>query len=90
MVNEINKGTLRNLSALVDFSNLINSSLDTKFILNNLLLTCFGKFHTTRGLFATNVNGKLKFILSKGINEIPSSDFPQIDSNNYKDSSELK
>ena len=90
MVNEINKGTLRNLSALVDFSNLINSSIDTKFILNNLLLTCFGKFHTTRGLFATNVNGKLKFILSKGINEIPSSDFPQIDSNNYKDSSELK
>ncbi len=39
----------RNLAALVDFSNLINSDLDINFILNNLLLTCFGKFLTSKG-----------------------------------------
>ncbi len=42
----------RNLSALVDFGKYINSSLDLKSILNNLLLTCFGKFHTTKGIVA--------------------------------------
>lgn len=30
----------RNLTALVEFSRVINSSLDLSFILNNVLLTC--------------------------------------------------
>ena len=34
----------RNLTALVEFSRVINSSLDLNFILNNVLLTCLGKF----------------------------------------------
>lgn len=90
MDNKSEKSTLRNLSALVDFGNLINSSLDAKFILNNLILTCFGKFHTTRGLFATIVNGELKYFLSKGITEISAKEFPQINSGNYKSSEKLK
>lgn len=49
---EDNNAALRNLSALVDFSNLVNSSLNLNFSLNNLILTCFTKFHTTKGLIA--------------------------------------
>ncbi|MBU1099901.1 MAG: PP2C family protein-serine/threonine phosphatase [Bacteroidetes bacterium] len=49
---EENNAALRNLSALVDFSNLVNSSLNLNFSLNNLILTCFTKFHTTKGIIA--------------------------------------
>lgn len=60
-------GAQRNLSALVDFSNLINSRLDLDFTLNNLLLTCFGKFHTTKGLVAlTDRNGIIEVRAVKG------------------------
>lgn len=57
----------RNFSALVDFSNLINSDLDINFILNNLLLTCFGKFLTSKGfvLLADDFNNT-KIGLVKG------------------------
>lgn len=40
----------KNLHALVDFSKLINSSLDLDFIADNLILTCLGKFHCTKGI----------------------------------------
>jgi phosphoserine phosphatase RsbU/P len=52
MLQTDNNAALRNFSALVDFSNLVNSSLDLSFALNNILLTCFGKFHTSKGLIA--------------------------------------
>ena len=42
----------QNLSALVDFSNHLNSNLNLEFTLNNLLLTCFGKLHITKGVIA--------------------------------------
>ena len=59
----------RNLTALVEFSRVINSSLDLNFILNNVLLTCLGKFLATRGLIALNLNGKLIVKAFKGIAE---------------------
>jgi sigma-B regulation protein RsbU (phosphoserine phosphatase) len=69
----------RNLSALVDFSKFINSSLDLKLILNNLLLTCFGKFHTTRGMIALiDENNELKIKSYKGISNDIIKLFPQI------------
>jgi sigma-B regulation protein RsbU (phosphoserine phosphatase) len=52
----------RNLTALVEFSRIINSSLDLDFILNNVLLICMGKFLATRGLIALSINGKLIII----------------------------
>lgn len=57
----------RNLTALVEFSRIINSSLDLEFILNNILLTCMGKFLATKGIIALNENGKLKIKVSKGL-----------------------
>ncbi|AFN75093.1 protein serine/threonine phosphatase [Melioribacter roseus P3M-2] len=67
-----NIGLLRNLSALVDFSNLINSSLDINFILNNILLTCMGKFHTTKGLIVLfDRAGKPNINISKGFLNAP-------------------
>lgn len=51
-----NIAALRNLSALVDFANLINSSLDLSFALNNILFTCFGKFQTTKGIILLSNN----------------------------------
>ncbi|MDP4172341.1 MAG: SpoIIE family protein phosphatase [Bacteroidota bacterium] len=72
-------GAQRNLSALVDFSNFINSSLDLKFILNNLLLTCFGKFHTTKGFVALfDSDDKLRIKASKGISEEIIGQFPNV------------
>mgnify|MGYP003444757549 FL=1 len=69
----------RNLTALVEFSRVINSSLDLNFILNNVLLTCLGKFLATRGIIALNINGKLQVKSYKGINEESISLFPDID-----------
>jgi sigma-B regulation protein RsbU (phosphoserine phosphatase) len=71
-----NKGAQRNLSALVDFGKFINSSLDLKSILNNLLLTCFGKFHTTRGIIALFENNELKVKAHKGIHGEIIKQFP--------------
>ncbi|MCU7490425.1 MAG: SpoIIE family protein phosphatase [Ignavibacteria bacterium] len=70
-------GAKRNLSALVDFSNFINSSLDLKFILSNLLLTCFGKFHTTKGLVAlVDEDNKLRVKAFKGFTQAMADEFP--------------
>lgn len=57
----------QNLSALVDFSNHLNSNLNLEFTLNNLLLTCFGKLHTTKGVIALYDKKKLIVKLSKGL-----------------------
>lgn len=62
-----NIAALRNLSALVDFANLINSSLDLSFALNNILFTCFGKFQTTKGIILlTNNEAFLELSAAKG------------------------
>lgn len=84
MSNNQNNAALRNFSALVDFSNLINSSLDLNFTLNNLLLTCLGKFHTTKGLIAL-LNDEKKFVVkaSKGINQEIIDSFPEISFSDY-------
>jgi len=78
---------LRNFSALVDFSNLINSTLDLNFTLNNILLTCFGKFHTTKGLIALfNDDNLLEIKVSKGINDKAVGSFPVLSILNFDSS----
>ena len=72
----------RNLTALVEFSRIINSSLDLNFILNNIMLTCMGKFFATRGLIALKENGVLKLKVSKGISDELAQKFPCISSSN--------
>lgn len=80
-----NNSALRNFSALVDFSNLINSTLDLNFTLNNIILTCFGKFHTTKGLIALfNEENVLELKVAKGIPKQISEKFPIINSTEYK------
>ncbi len=69
----------RNLTALVEFSRVINSSLDLNFILNNVLLTCLGKFLAIRGIIALNINGKLQIRSYKGVSEEHILLFPDID-----------
>ncbi|MFO7447138.1 MAG: GAF domain-containing SpoIIE family protein phosphatase [Ignavibacteriaceae bacterium] len=68
----------RNLTALVEFSRIINSSLDLNFILNNVLLTCMGKFLATKGAIALNINGSYTLKASKGIPEHILGSFPEI------------
>ena len=81
----------RNLTALVEFSRVINSSLDLNFILNNVLLTCLGKFLATRGVIALNISGKLQIKSYKGISEDSISLFPNIDaSEDCTENDELK
>jgi len=70
----------RNLTALVEFSRVINSSLDLNFILNNVLLTCLGKFLVTKGLIALKVDSKILLKTSKGITEEMIHKFPDISS----------
>lgn len=79
----------RNLSALVDFSRVINSSLDINFILNNVLLTCLGKFLTTKGFIALNQYGKLSIKSYKGIPEDLIEKFPEVAVNDDCDLNEL-
>lgn len=68
----------RNLSALIDFSRVINSSIDLDFILNNVLLNCLGKFLATRGLIAIKEKGILALKNSKGLNEEIIRTFPYL------------
>ncbi len=68
----------RNLTALVEFSRIINSSLDLEFILNNVLLTCLGKFLATRGLMAIKVKDELKLKASKGLSADLIKKFPKL------------
>lgn len=79
------KSTLRNLSALVDFGNLINSSLDINFILSNLLLTCLGKFHSSRGgVCLVDKKGLLQLSTAKGLNESRIKKFSQVNIDAYQ------
>jgi phosphoserine phosphatase RsbU/P len=71
----------RNLTALVEFSRIINSSQDLNFILNNILFTCMGKFFITRGLIAIKINNSLKLESSKGIAAEILNNFPEIKAN---------
>ena len=77
----------RNLNALVEFSKTINSSLDLKFILNNVLLTCMGKFFATKGAIAINEKGVLKIMISKGVSTDFEENFPVITVNDVIDES---
>ncbi len=85
-----NNAALRNFSALVDFSNLINSSLDINFTLNNILLTCFGKFHTTKGLIALLNNDRIFEVhASKGFNAQTLQTFPRLCADDYDSDEKL-
>ncbi len=85
-----NIAALRNFSALVDFSNIINSNLDLNFTLNNILLTCLGKFHTTKGLVALlNEDRIFEVKASKGFSKASIESFPKICADNYDSSNEL-
>ena len=68
----------RNLTALVEFSRVVNSSLDLEFTLNNLLLTCLGKFFTTKGCIILSVQNEMKLLSSKGLSEEIISSFPSL------------
>lgn len=82
MLTTDHNATLRNFSALVDFSNLVNSSLDLNFALNNILLTCLGKFHTSKGLIALfNEKGVLEVKSSKGLQKNVIEKFPLVELN---------
>ena len=70
----------RNLTALVEFSRVINSSLDLNFILNNILFTCLGKFLAVKGLIALKTNGTFELKSSKGISQELLAKFPNITS----------
>lgn len=70
----------RNLTALIEFSRVINSSVDLGFILNNVLLTCLGKFLSIRGMIAVSENGKVVIKKSKGLPNDLLSQFPDLKS----------
>jgi sigma-B regulation protein RsbU (phosphoserine phosphatase) len=91
MLTSDHNATLRNFSALVDFSNLVNSSLDLNFALNNILLTCLGKFHTSKGLIALySENGILEIKSSKGIQKNIIEQFPVVSSEKIEESESLR
>jgi sigma-B regulation protein RsbU (phosphoserine phosphatase) len=77
----------RNLTSLVEFSRVINSSFDLQFILNNVLLSCLGKFLSTKGLIALSENGKIVIKNSKGLSDEIVENFPELhdDENCFSD-----
>lgn len=70
----------RNLSALVEFSRVINSSLDLTFILNNILLTCMGKYLASKCYIALKIENSVELKAVKGFQ--PDISFPKIKLNN--------
>jgi phosphoserine phosphatase RsbU/P len=76
MIDSENLKVKRNLTALVEFSRIINSSLNLNFILSNILLSCMGKFFATKGLIALKKDGQLFLASSKGIPEKLLNKFP--------------
>jgi len=89
MADSVNLKLRRNLTALIEFSRIINSSLDLDFILNNILLTCMGKFLATKGIVAINKNGKLDIKVSKGITKEIIEQFPVIETGDSLDSNNI-
>ena len=81
MIDTNSRQLKRNITALVDFSRIINSSIDLQFILNNVLLTCLGKFLSTKGLIALNENGMLQIKHTKGLSDQVVEKFPLLRSN---------
>ncbi len=72
----------RNISALIDFSNKINSNLDVDFTLRNLLLTLFAKFFITKGaILLYNSKNLLENRFSKGISETFSEEISKLNEN---------
>lgn len=57
----------RNLTALIEFSRIINTSLDLDFTLNNLLFSCFGKFLTSRGFVGLFRYNEFHLLAVKGL-----------------------
>ena len=78
MTDMTNLKLKRNLTSLVEFSRVINSSIDLQFILNNVLLSCLGKFLSTKGLIALNENGKIVVKNSKGLSDDIVEKFPDL------------
>ncbi len=77
---------LKNLSALVDFSNYLNSNLNLEFTLNNLLLTCLGKLQTTKGVILLfDEKDTLQIKIFKGIKEENIVAFPNKNNSKPKD-----
>jgi sigma-B regulation protein RsbU (phosphoserine phosphatase) len=79
MLEAKNLKVKRNLTALIDFSRIINSSIDLDFILNNVLLTCLGKFLATRGMIALKEKNKIVLKSSKGITTELLQEFPELE-----------
>ncbi len=80
MVKLNENSALRDLSAFADFSGLINSSLDLNFTLNNLVLTCMGKFHTSKAaVYLVDSGNKYKLVFSKGVIKNKIDSFSQDD-----------
>jgi len=81
----------RNLTALVEFSRVVNSSLDLQFTLNNLLLTCLGKFITTKGCIILSIQNEMRILSSKGLSEEQITSFPVVSHvDEIEESKELK
>ncbi len=78
MTDMTNLKLKRNLTSLVEFSSVINSSIDLQFILNNVLLSCLGKFLSTKGLIALSENGKIVIKISKGLKDDIVDNFPEL------------
>lgn len=74
---------ISNLSSIIDFSKTVNKTLDTKFILDNLLLTCLARFKTSKGIVTLKDKNNVHNIVSyKGI---PKSSIDNIRNNETKE-----
>lgn len=56
----------KNLNAILEFADQIEKEINPQFIYNGLLLTCLGKFFTTKGAIYIFENNQLRLKYSKG------------------------
>jgi sigma-B regulation protein RsbU (phosphoserine phosphatase) len=86
-----NNNAQKNLYALIDFSQFINSSLELENIAGNLLLTCFGKFHCTKGFIVIyDEEQRVRNIISKGFAFTNVSDYINYSGSKFESSIDFR
>jgi sigma-B regulation protein RsbU (phosphoserine phosphatase) len=78
--SEVVRKSASDILPLFEFSNVVNSSLDLKFILDTVLLTVMGKMLVARGLvLLKRPEGQFEIIARKGLEQVPLGQLVQID-----------
>ena len=79
----MNQQTLTQLETLLEFSKLLNTSLDLNELLGHLLRSVLGHLLATKGLIAIKDNSNYKIALARGLTGLKTGDLFDVNSFNH-------